>query len=82
MGSLLPSGCVAGIADGKPDCTVAEVGNQVQPASERFDITRNHLEGRHFTMFDLRYPGDAHAKGGDSASPFGGEELNLAPTVY
>src|ERR1700677_149161 len=53
---------MSGVADGKPHRTVAEVGDQVQPTAERFDVTGNNLEGRHFAMFDLRHPGDTHTQ--------------------
>jgi hypothetical protein len=53
-----------GVADGQPDGPVAEISDEVQSASEGFDVAGDDLEGGDFAVLDLGYPGDAHAHGG------------------
>jgi hypothetical protein len=48
------------VGDGQSDGTVAEIGDEVQSASEGLDVAGDDLEGGDLAVLDLGYPGDAH----------------------
>ena len=55
-----------GVGDGQFDGLVAEIGDEVQSASEGLDVAGDDLEGGDLAVLDLGYPGDADAhRGGD-----------------
>ena len=53
LGSALCGG--GGVGDGQPDGPVAEVGHEVQPAAECFDVAGDDLNGGDLAVLDLGY---------------------------
>lgn len=47
-----------------PQRVITEVGNQVQPATERFDVTCDDIESGALAVLDLGHASDAHTHTG------------------
>jgi hypothetical protein len=67
-----------GDGDGQSDGTVAEIGDEVESASEGLDVAGDVLEGGDLAVFDLGYPGVAHG----SASGYERSNVSVATRLW
>jgi hypothetical protein len=67
-----------GVGNGQPDGPVAEIGDEVQSASEGLDAAGDDLEGGDLAVLDLGYPGDADG----SASGYEHSNISVATRLW